>query len=37
MGLKLDMAKANDKVEWSFLFRILQLLGFPAKYIKWIE
>ena len=37
MGIKLNMLKAYDRVEWSFLLKILSLFGFPDKYISWIE
>jgi hypothetical protein len=37
MALKLDMEKAFDRMEWSFLFRILKSLGFHSKWIRMIE
>jgi hypothetical protein len=37
MALKLDMEKAFDSMEWSFLLRILSLLGFHPKWINWIH
>ena len=37
MMLKIDIAKAFDKVEWSFLLQVLKLLIFPDQFIKMIE
>jgi hypothetical protein len=37
MALKLDMEKAFDFMEWSFLLKILELLGFQPTWIKWIS
>ncbi|CAL1385032.1 unnamed protein product [Linum trigynum] len=36
LALKLDMAKAYDRVEWGFLERIMRKLGFDEKWIKLI-
>jgi exonuclease III len=37
MALKLDMEKAFDSMEWNFLLKILELLGFQPTWIKWIS
>lgn len=37
MALKLDFDKAYDKVNWHFLFKILECLGFENKFIQWIQ
>ena len=34
MALKLDIGKAYDRVEWHFLQRVMEKLGFP---VDWIE
>lgn len=35
-GLKLDMAKAYDRMEWSFLRFMLLSYGFDTRWINWI-
>ncbi|XP_059437358.1 uncharacterized protein LOC132170396 [Corylus avellana] len=37
MALKLDMAKAFDSMEWDFLLKILNLLGFHPTWVQWIH
>jgi hypothetical protein len=34
MGLKLDMSKTYDRVEWDFLEAIMEKLGFSARWIR---
>lgn len=36
MLLKVDLAKAYDKVDWDFLKEILTAYGFNHDWIKWI-
>lgn len=36
MSLKFDMIIAYDRVEWSFLEKVMQKLGFYAKWVKLI-
>ncbi|KAL0295386.1 UNVERIFIED_CONTAM: Transposon TX1 uncharacterized protein [Sesamum calycinum] len=36
-ALKVDLRKAYDTVEWDFLIATLQMFGFPATFIRWIE
>jgi hypothetical protein len=35
-AIKLDMSKANDRVEWKFLERIMAKMGFAKKWIHLI-
>jgi len=37
VALKLDMEKAYDKLNWKFLFFIMQKFGFDAKFVNWIQ
>ena len=34
---KVDFEKAYDSINWKFLFRMLELMAFPSKWIDWIK
>ncbi|KAL9690609.1 hypothetical protein QQ045_011014 [Rhodiola kirilowii] len=34
--LKIDITKAYDMVDWKFLKNILEVFGFPVKFVNWI-
>ena len=34
---KLDIEKAYDQINWNFLFRMLQKMGFGDKWVSWIR
>jgi hypothetical protein len=35
--MKLNFEKAYDKVQWSFLFEVLERKRFPEKWIQWMK
>jgi hypothetical protein len=37
IALKIDMEKAFDKLEWSFLIEVLKCFGFSKKWVRWIS
>jgi hypothetical protein len=37
MAVKIDMEKAFDRMEWSFILTILSALGFHSTWINWIR
>ena len=36
IGLKLDMSKAYDRIEWTFMQRALSSMGFPLKFMNMV-
>lgn len=34
--IKMDMMKACDRVDWSFLMQVLRKFGFHTKWCKWV-
>ncbi|KAK1308804.1 hypothetical protein QJS10_CPA09g00704 [Acorus calamus] len=37
IAAKIDLASAYDSVEWGSLFQVLQLFGFPPRWIAWMK
>ncbi|XP_042016203.1 uncharacterized protein LOC121764212 [Salvia splendens] len=37
VALKLDMAKAYDRVQWDFLLKVIRCMGFPESWVGMIE
>lgn len=37
MGLKLNVTKAFDTIEWDFLFQVLKNFGFSSQFISWVS
>lgn len=38
IALKLDIIrKAFDTLNWVFIFKVMELMGFPQKYINWVR
>lgn len=35
--MKIDISKAFESVQWSFVLKSLSVLGFPERFIHWIE
>lgn len=36
-AVKIDVSKAFDSVQWSFILTVLEALNFPEKFIVWIK
>lgn len=37
MGIKLDMAKAYDRLEWRYLAKVMVAMGFPSRWVMMIQ
>ena len=36
IGVKADLSKAYDRVDWKFLLAIMRNLGFHQRFVNWI-
>ena len=36
-AIKVDLLKAYDMVRWSFLIDLMRQMGFPSRFIEWIQ
>ncbi|RVX07677.1 putative mitochondrial protein [Vitis vinifera] len=36
-ALKIDISKAYDKLEWNYLFVVLEVMGFSSKWLEWMR
>lgn len=37
ISVKVDMEKAYDRAEWTFILKVLKLFGFHSKWLSWIK
>lgn len=37
MSIKADMEKAYDRVEWSFVLKVMENFGFSPKWLSWMN